>query len=72
MQEYLGSKLPSFSVDEKNFMKKSIDFIGINHYSSVYAKDCTNSSCLPTASRAIRGFVDTVTERDGVPIGERV
>ncbi|XP_076883156.1 putative inactive beta-glucosidase 14 [Bidens hawaiensis] len=70
MKEYLGSDLPSFSLDEKNFMKNSIDFIGINHYSAVYAKDCTNSSCLVTENRAIEGFVGTVGERDGVLIGE--
>ncbi|KAI3702887.1 hypothetical protein L6452_28640 [Arctium lappa] len=70
MREYLGSELPSFSLDEKNFMKNSTDFIGINHYSTTYTKDCTNSSCSPIANRAIRGFLDMVGERDGVPIGE--
>ncbi|GJV10557.1 beta-glucosidase 18 isoform X1 [Tanacetum coccineum] len=69
MHAYLGSKLPSFSLDEKKFMKKSIDFIGLNHYSSIYTKDCTNSSCSATGNRAITGFVDTVGERDGVLIG---
>nr|XP_043628758.1 beta-glucosidase 18-like isoform X1 [Erigeron canadensis] len=69
IQQYLGSRLPSFSLEEKNYMKNSIDFIGINHYSSIYAKDCTNSSCSATANRAMQGFVDTVAERDGVLIG---
>ncbi|KAI3702886.1 hypothetical protein L6452_28639 [Arctium lappa] len=71
MHEYLGSELPSFSLDEKNFMKNSIDFIGINHYTTAYTKDCTNSSCSPTANRAIQGFLELVGERDGVLIGER-
>ncbi|KAI3702881.1 hypothetical protein L6452_28634 [Arctium lappa] len=70
MREYLGSELPSFSLDEKNLVKNSIDFIGINHYSTLYAKDCTNSSCSATADRAIQGFVELVGERDGVPIGD--
>ncbi|XP_024959605.1 beta-glucosidase 18-like [Cynara cardunculus var. scolymus] len=70
MHEYLGSELPNFSLDEKRFMKNSIDFIGINHYSTKYAKDCTNSSCSPTANHAIQGFLELVGERDGVPIGE--
>ncbi|KAJ0801697.1 putative coniferin beta-glucosidase [Helianthus annuus] len=70
MKEYLGSELPSFSLEEKNFMKNSIDFIGINHYSTAYAIDCTNSSCAATDNRAIKGFVGTVGERDGVLIGE--
>ncbi|KAM0029039.1 putative beta-glucosidase [Helianthus debilis subsp. tardiflorus] len=73
IKEYLGSALPSFSLDEKNYMKNSIDFIGINHYSTTYAKDCTNSSCCgATENRAIQGFVGTVGERDGVLIGEIV
>ncbi|XP_076889317.1 beta-glucosidase 18-like [Bidens hawaiensis] len=70
LKECLGYELPSFSLDEKNFMKNSIDFIGINHYSTSYIKDCTNSSCSATGNRAIRGFVEMVGERDGVLIGE--
>ncbi|KAJ9551926.1 hypothetical protein OSB04_015971 [Centaurea solstitialis] len=66
MRKYLGSELPSFSLDERIF----INFIGINHYSTVYAKDCTSSSCSATADRAIQGFVELVGERDGVLIGE--
>ncbi|KAJ9560204.1 hypothetical protein OSB04_005364, partial [Centaurea solstitialis] len=58
MREYLGTKLPSFSEDEKNFLKNSSDFIGINHYSTTYTKDCTNSSCSPIANRAFRGFLE--------------
>ncbi|KAJ9551912.1 hypothetical protein OSB04_015957 [Centaurea solstitialis] len=52
------------------FNVNCIDFIGINHYSTVYAKDCTSSSCSATADRAIQGFVELVGERDGVLIGE--
>ncbi|MFS7921323.1 putative beta-glucosidase [Helianthus anomalus] len=70
LKEYLGYALPSFSLDEKNFMKNSIDFIGINHYSSIYVKDCTNASCSATGNCAIQGFLEAVGERDGVPIGE--
>ncbi|KAJ0593456.1 putative beta-glucosidase [Helianthus annuus] len=71
LKECLGNALPSFSRDEKNFMKNSVDFIGINHYSTIYAKDCTNSSCSATENRAIQGFVETVGERDDVLIGEQ-
>lgn len=72
MREYLGSQLPKFTDEEKKFMKNSIDFMGINHYSAIYAKDCTNSSCSPTGNHAITGFLETVSERDGVLIGENV
>ncbi|KAI3708437.1 hypothetical protein L2E82_37606 [Cichorium intybus] len=68
--KYLGSEVPRFSMEEKNIIKNSIDFIGINHYTTIYAKDCTNSTCSPTAKRAIQGFVETTPYRDGVLIGE--
>ncbi|KAL7584156.1 hypothetical protein Lser_V15G45203 [Lactuca serriola] len=71
MHKYLGSRLPSFSLEEKNLLKNSIDFIGINHYSTMYTKDCINSSCSSTGAHAIQGFVDIMGERDGVLIGER-
>ncbi|KAL8205506.1 hypothetical protein R6Q57_009057 [Mikania cordata] len=70
MREYHGNELPRFSQEEKEFMKKSIDFIGINHYSAIYAKDCTNSSCQESANRIIKGFVEITGERDGVLIGD--
>ncbi|KAI3753778.1 hypothetical protein L2E82_25840 [Cichorium intybus] len=70
MRDYHGSELPRFSLEEKSFMKNSIDFIGINHYSAVYTKDCTNSSCLQTNNRLIKAFVEISGERDGVLIGE--
>ncbi|KAL8195506.1 hypothetical protein R6Q57_025909 [Mikania cordata] len=70
MRQYLGNQLPQFSSAEREFLRNSIDFIGINHYSTSYAKDCVYSSCSETANRAIKGFVDTTSERDGVQIGE--
>ncbi|XP_076883142.1 beta-glucosidase 18-like [Bidens hawaiensis] len=70
LKEYLGHELPSFSPNEKSLMKNSIDFIGINHYSTSYVKDCTNSNCSATGNHAIEGFVEMVVERDGVLIGE--
>ncbi|KAF5814884.1 putative beta-glucosidase [Helianthus annuus] len=70
MRQYLGNQLPRFSSAESNFMKDGIDFIGVNHYTTAYAKDCINSTCSLTGNRAINGFVDTTRERDGIPIGE--
>lgn len=72
MKQYLGSQLPSFSTEEKELLRNSIDFIGINHYGSLYAKDCIHSSCSRGADRPIRGFVYITGERDGVPIGDQV
>ncbi|XAR68369.1 Beta-glucosidase [Bertholletia excelsa] len=71
MRRYLVNELPRFSPEETEYVKGSIDFIGVNHYSTLYAKDCIYSSCLHGGDRAIRGFADTTGERDGVPIGDR-
>ncbi|KAL0301154.1 UNVERIFIED_CONTAM: Beta-glucosidase 18 [Sesamum radiatum] len=78
MRRYHGSELPSFSPGERELLRDSIDFIGINHYGTLYAKDCIHSSCICNDSccsqgsdRPIRGFVYTTGERNGVTIGER-
>ncbi|KAK1550738.1 hypothetical protein Q3G72_023924 [Acer saccharum] len=77
MRQYLGNNLPSFTEDETKSIKGSIDFIGINHYGTLYAKDCLRSACSCTqfpcisgGGRAIQGFTYTTGERNGVPIGE--
>ncbi|KAG5546298.1 hypothetical protein RHGRI_018463 [Rhododendron griersonianum] len=70
MLHYHGKELRSFSPEEKEYIKGSIDFIGLNHYSTSYAKDCIYSSCPLGADRPIRGFVNTTEYQDGVPIGD--
>ncbi|CAN1243221.1 Beta-glucosidase 18 [Linum perenne] len=71
MRLYLGATLPSFTVEQRDYVKGSIDFIGLNHYSTLYAKDCLHSSCPPGGSdHAIRGYAYTTGERDGATIGQ--
>lgn len=77
MRRYHGSELLTFTSEERQLMRDSIDFLGLNHYSTLYAKDCIYSSCtcfvpscVPGGDRAIRGFVSTTGIRDGVAIGE--
>lgn len=72
MRHYLGDALPRFLPEEISYVKGSTDFIGINHYTTLYAKDCIHSACISGWDHAIRGFVYTTGERDGVPIGKRV
>ncbi|KAG6538609.1 hypothetical protein ZIOFF_003733 [Zingiber officinale] len=45
MVEILGSRLPSFTSEEKKLLQSKLDFIGINHYASNYVEDCMFSSC---------------------------
>lgn len=72
MRECPGLELPRFSHNEKQLLRGSIDFIGFNHYSTLYVKDCIHSACPLGGDHAIRGFLITTGYRDGVPIGEPV
>lgn len=42
MKENAGQRLPSFTEFEAEQVKGSFDFIGLNHYTSVYVKDNSN------------------------------
>ncbi|KAL4585457.1 hypothetical protein LXL04_010078 [Taraxacum kok-saghyz] len=45
MKDILGSLLPDFSKDYSEKLKNGLDFIGVNHYTSFYVKDCLHSTC---------------------------
>ncbi|KAK8519933.1 hypothetical protein V6N12_003899 [Hibiscus sabdariffa] len=70
MRRYHRSELPRFSAEETECLKGSIDYIGINHYSTSYAKDCIHSPCPSGGNHFVKGFAYTTGERDGVLIGE--
>lgn len=72
MRHCNGLELPRFSAKEKVLLRGSIDFIGVNHYSSLYVKDCIYSPCPSGGDHPIMGFLNTTGYRDGVPIGEPV
>ncbi|XP_059661909.1 beta-glucosidase 46-like [Cornus florida] len=71
MSEILGSALPAFSKKDLDQLKKGVDFIGINHYTSFYIKDCMFSVCEygPGVSRT-EGYILRTAQKDGVYIGE--
>lgn len=74
MRKYLGNDLPKFSKDEVEMVKGSLDFLGINHYTSFYAIDCFHSTdCTASDNRPIKGYAGrTVNNPDGVPIGDEM
>lgn len=39
MRQYVGDRLPKFSVAESKSIKGSFDFLGINYYTGNYADD---------------------------------
>lgn len=71
MQDILGSVLPKFSRKEVEDLQIGLDFIGINHYTGAYVKDCMYSSCGQNASKTT-GYYMTSYFKDGIPIGELV
>ncbi|OVA10571.1 Glycoside hydrolase [Macleaya cordata] len=72
MQDILGSSLPLFSDNDKKKLQSRLDFIGINHYTSLYIKDCIFSTCEQgLGTSKTEGFAFQTGEKDGVSIGER-
>ncbi|KAF7013215.1 hypothetical protein CFC21_027327 [Triticum aestivum] len=73
MHKLLSSNLPKFTPEEKSLLQKNkADFIGINHYTTIYVKDCISSPCDLKAYEAYEAnaLVLATGERDGVAIGK--
>ncbi|TVU15268.1 hypothetical protein EJB05_38779 [Eragrostis curvula] len=68
MRDILLSNLPTFTLEEKKLLKYKTDFIGINHYTAIYVKDCIYSPCNLQTYEG-NALVLAVGERDGVKIG---
>ncbi|XP_038972721.1 beta-glucosidase 18-like [Phoenix dactylifera] len=68
MRQILGLRLPTFSSEDRRKLQYKLDFIGINHYTSHYAKDCMFSPC-EEGSTGSTAFVISTSERNGIPIG---
>jgi len=69
MRRLLGSRLPTFSPEERRKLGYKLDFIGINHYTTLYAMDCMFSSGCPLGQWTQNALAAGTGERDGVPIG---
>ncbi|KAJ4968640.1 hypothetical protein NE237_015341 [Protea cynaroides] len=70
VRQIVGSRLPIFSEQEKELLSNKLDFIGINHYTTLYVKDCLFSHCERLGTPPGDAFVHFTGERDGVLIGE--
>ncbi|THU74666.1 hypothetical protein C4D60_Mb04t35790 [Musa balbisiana] len=69
MRQILGSRLPRFSTSDKKKLQHKSDFIGVNHYTSLYAKDCMFSPCEGGGSEGDASVL-TTGERNGLAIGK--
>ncbi|KAM0871660.1 hypothetical protein ACQ4PT_039234 [Festuca glaucescens] len=69
MREMLSSNLPKFSLAEKRLLQNKVDFIGVNHYTSIYAKECMLSPCDLNTYEG-NALVLAIGERDCVRIGK--
>ncbi|CAA3012392.1 beta-glucosidase 12-like, partial [Olea europaea subsp. europaea] len=70
MRENAGERLPIFKPDEVKLVRGSCDFLGINYYTTYYAKNVPKSTSSPPHYDNDR-HVENRTHRNGVPIGPR-
>ncbi|QHO55195.1 beta-glucosidase 13 isoform X1 [Arachis hypogaea] len=72
MQQYVGSRLPSFSKEQSKQLIGSFDFIGLNYYTSNYAAHLLHENNDNTKPNYFTdSHVNMTTERNGIPIGPR-
>ncbi|CAN6703081.1 unnamed protein product [Malus baccata var. baccata] len=70
MRSAVGNRLPKFSKAESKLLKGSLDFHGVNYYTSTYA-DASSLSTVTTVNQSFFGDMNTAlsTEKNGVPLG---
>ncbi|KAL6841798.1 hypothetical protein ACP4OV_028310 [Aristida adscensionis] len=68
MLEIVKDRLPTFSDEESKMVKGSIDYVGINHYTSYYMKDPGTWNLTPVSYQD-DWHVGFVYERNGIPVG---
>ncbi|XP_050257713.1 beta-glucosidase 24-like [Quercus robur] len=70
MRRLVKDRLPTFTKKEKKMIKGSFDFIGINYYTSRYAKNLL-PDLHATPEYSTDYLTNTTAYKDGVPIGPR-
>ncbi|CAK7331819.1 unnamed protein product [Dovyalis caffra] len=70
MVTYVHERLPQFSEEQALMLKESLDFIGINYYTSNYASDIPCKT--ENLSYSTDYCVSLTSERNGIPIGLKV
>ncbi|OWM81223.1 hypothetical protein CDL15_Pgr007254 [Punica granatum] len=72
MRTLVGERLPEISLEMSKLLRGSLDFVGINHYTTLYARnDRTGIRKLILQDASSDAAVITTAFRAGVPIGQR-
>ncbi|GAB2229797.1 hypothetical protein Droror1_Dr00014053 [Drosera rotundifolia] len=71
MQEIVGNRLPKFTEEEKKIVKGSIDFVGINQYTTYYMYDQAPKTKPKAYSYQQDWHAGFAFAKHGVPIGPR-
>ncbi|KAL8137421.1 hypothetical protein V2J09_003422 [Rumex salicifolius] len=72
MQKLVNDRLPKISPEMAKLLKGSLDFVGINHYTTLYARDDkTKFSKFVLHDAYSDSAVITTPYKSGVPIGHR-
>ncbi|PPR83858.1 hypothetical protein GOBAR_AA36856 [Gossypium barbadense] len=69
MRRLVKDRLPVFTVQQNELVKGSFDFIGINYYTSRYAKNIPSTPNAAPASYLVDSNVNATADKDGVLIG---
>ncbi|KAG8386226.1 hypothetical protein BUALT_Bualt03G0126900 [Buddleja alternifolia] len=72
MQKLVAERLPGITPEVSQYLKGSLDFIGINHYTTLYARnDRTRIRKLVLQDALSDSAVMTTSSKHGISIGER-
>ncbi|GLT27928.1 hypothetical protein SLA2020_028930 [Shorea laevis] len=67
MREMVGNRLPNFTKEQSKMIKGSIDFLGVNYYTTSYVEDSKYDSNV-NLSYTTDDHVNISTEKNGIPI----
>ncbi|CAI9104136.1 OLC1v1002757C1 [Oldenlandia corymbosa var. corymbosa] len=69
MRELVATRLPKFTAEEALMVKRSIDFLGLNYYTSNWATDDIPPSNTPNISYTTDVRINNIQIKNGKPIG---
>ncbi|KAF6175312.1 hypothetical protein GIB67_021817 [Kingdonia uniflora] len=70
MKKNAGSRIPSFTKEESKLVKGSADFIGLNHYFTIYIKDNPNNPATGVPDYNADMAIELSATKDPAPPGQ--